>query len=66
MTLMDGLIVIGIFMAFGFLILTHIRKKNPNLLEGLKDWFREKPAIINQENEKEKMEQIYQGKRWGM
>ena len=66
MTIVDGLVVIGIFIAFGFLILTQLRKKSPNLLEGVKGWFREKPNILNMENNKDKMEQIYQGKRWGM
>ena len=66
MTLIDGLVVIGIFIGFGFLIISHLKKKNPNLLEGIKTWFKEKPDMINQENAKEKMEQIYQGKRWGM
>ena len=66
MTLIDGLVVIGIFIGFGFLIISHMRKKNPNLLEGIKTWFREKPELINKEETKEKMEQIYQGKRWGM
>ena len=66
MTLMDGLVVLGIFAAFGFMILSHMRKKNPNLLEGVKNWFREKPEIINKENTQEKMEQIYHKKRWGM
>lgn len=66
MTLMDGLIVIAIFIAFGFMILSHMRRKNPNLFEGMKNWFREKPNIISKENTQEKMEQIYHKKRWGM
>lgn len=65
MTLMDGIIVLGIFAAFGFMILSHMRKKNPNLMEGIKNWFREKPPIIKEEI-KEKMQQIYPEKRLGM
>lgn len=66
MTLMDGIIVLGIFAAFGFMILSHMRKKNPNLMEGIKNWFREKPIPINKEGTKEKMQQIYPEKRLGM
>ena len=65
MTLMDGIIVIGIFAAFGFMILSHMRKKNPNLLDGIKNWFGGKPPIIKEEG-KEKMQQIYPEKRLGM
>jgi len=65
MTLMDGVIVIGIFAAFGFMILSHMRKKNPKLMEGIRNWFREKPPIIKEES-KEKMQQIYPEKRLGM
>lgn len=66
MTLMDGLIVIAIFITFGFLILTQLRRKNPNLMEEIKNWFREKPEMINKESIQEKMKQIYPEKRWGM
>lgn len=66
MTLMDGFIVIGIFIGFGFMILAHMRKKNPDLLLGIKNWFSKEEKPTNMQETKEKMEQIYQGKRWGM
>ncbi len=66
MTLIDGLIVIGIFVGFGYIILIQLKRKNPNMMEGIKNWFREKPEILNTKSIQEKMQQIYPEKRWGM
>jgi uncharacterized membrane protein YgaE (UPF0421/DUF939 family) len=66
MTLVDGLIVLAILVAFVFLIITQIRKKNPKTSENIKSWFSEKPKILNTENIKGKMEQIYPQRRWGV
>ncbi len=66
MTLMDGLTVLAILAAFGVLIISHIRKKNPRVLDWVTEWFREKTKMINKENKQEKMEQIYPKRSWGM
>jgi hypothetical protein len=66
MTVGEGLTAIGVLVAFAFLIISQIRKKNPQALDWLTKWFGGNPKPINLEESKDKMEQIYQGKRWGM
>ena len=60
MSLTDGLIVLGIFGAFGFLIISKIHSRSPERVQWLYNLFRtDKKA----EDLKDKMQQIYPEKR---
>lgn len=57
---MDGLIVLGIFGAFAFLILSRLNQRRPESVKKLYDFFRGTKKDINL---KDRMERIYPEKR---
>ena len=59
MTLVDGLVVIGIFGSVAFLILSRLNQKDPKRVKWFYDLFRGE----KEENMKDKIEQLHPQKR---
>lgn len=64
MGLIDGLTALGVIVAFLYIIVSQITKKNPQAFNKIKQYFLEKPEPP--EDLKDKMEQIYPEKRMGL
>ncbi len=57
MTLFDGLIVLGIFAGFGFIVWSKLNKKNHPVIEKTREYFRKKNIIKPDLSESEKWKQ---------
>lgn len=62
MALTDALVVLGVFVGFGYIIFAQVNKKNPELIERIKSWIKEKKELPDL-NENENMERIYNERR---
>ncbi len=64
MTLMQGLTAVGAIVGVAWIIFIKVMGKNPQAMEKLKEWFRDKKP--NPFENKDFSQQIYQEKRMGI
>lgn len=62
MTLIDGLVALGVILGFFYIIYTSMAKKNPQMIDKTKEWFENKPKEKIKEP-LDKMLQVYDEKR---
>ena len=62
MSILDGLVALGVLAGFGWVIFTKVMEKSPGRMESMKEWFRDKPKEKIKEPF-DKIEQIYEEKR---
>ena len=62
MALVDALVVLGIFGAFSFLILSRLKKQRPEYIDKVKEWMSNKEQP-NLKTQMDRIEQIHEEKR---
>ncbi len=62
MGLTDALVVLLVFFGMGYIILAHANKKNPGLIDKIKEWMQEKKKMP-EITDKEEMERTYSERR---
>lgn len=62
MGLIEGLVVLAIFMGFAYIIFAKMHQNNPMLMGKIKDWFKDKPSIHTPES-LDRIQQVYDERR---
>ncbi len=62
MSILDGLVALGVIGAFFWIIFVGVASKNPGMMERMKEWFKDKPKEKLKEP-MEKLQQVYDERR---